>query len=433
MTRVHHHDCWGLVAALLTGLLLLVAGGGCSEEVGRSVPLAGSAAQSGLALTVRVPAATVPGAGSGRAAATPVSALATRLVLEIGESSAPDVVRPPPFPLTGGGGPTYSFTVGNIPPGLKKRVAYRAEDAGGAAVSSGLFFLDFLPGQLTSNDFDLGVPGKGTGGPAQGRLVVTESTGKRLVEIDVATGTLTPIYTWPPTGNEFPHSVAAEPSGSFVVTEIGLTSGNLVRISAGGTLTPMSTGMPTPRGLVADGSGNWVVALETALVTVLPDGTRTLITPFSPSEGHPVAVVADGGGSYIVTMQFLGNALPDRIYRIDAAGTKTTLVDYAADFGIPDADPMGVAIDPSNGDLIVGEAALRQLSRIRCVAGNPPQRTVIANLAGNNGEILRDPDGNFVVVEMGTDKLVRITSSGGRQELFAFTAGASPLSVIRVN
>ena len=251
-----------LVMAFMAASLV---GWGCSGSQDACSEFAQSAPSSGLALTVKMaPTAPVPGA-----AAAPVRSIATSLALVIGERGAADTLAPPPFPLTGAPGETLSFTIGNIPPGLRKPVGYRATDAAGRVVSNGLYYLDFLPGQLTSNDVDLGVPGGGTGGPlpVPGYLAVTLNGTNQLVKVDPTTGTYTTIksgFASPP------HSVCVDSAtGDYVVTEENVM-GVVSRVTASGGYSPVSTGssLAYPMGIVQSGDGNFVVNTKAVLCRV---------------------------------------------------------------------------------------------------------------------------------------------------------------------
>jgi hypothetical protein len=82
----------------------------------------------------------------------------TRLSLEIGERGDPDFVDPDPFEVSGVVGEAQEIAIGGIPPGLNKRVAFFARNALGKVIASGEVFLDFLPGEITSNVLDLSSP-----------------------------------------------------------------------------------------------------------------------------------------------------------------------------------------------------------------------------------------------------------------------------------
>ncbi|MBI4864490.1 MAG: VCBS repeat-containing protein [Candidatus Riflebacteria bacterium] len=150
-----------VLCALVT--TLCVSDFACSPDSGSTVPFAKSAARASLALTVRVPRAAIPGR-AGHAAALPLPITVRELKVEIGDPGAPDLVAPPPFPVETTTGKIQEIAISNIPPGLKRRVAYWALGLAGRQIDSGVYYLDFFPGALTSNDLDLGVPGGGGGG-----------------------------------------------------------------------------------------------------------------------------------------------------------------------------------------------------------------------------------------------------------------------------
>lgn len=401
---------------------------GCSGSQNETLPFAQSAASSGLVLNIHTTTEHAIKASS-HAAAAPIHSVARELSFQIGETNAPDVVKPSPFPISGSSGQVLECTIGNIPPGLKKRVEYWAKDASANVVDNGVFFLDFLPGQLTSNDLNLRGGGGGSSRPSS-ILYVTEFQGRRLVQVNTGTGAMTPIFSSFPSGVS-PHSVYVESGGDFIVTEFG-TSGNLVRIKPDGTRSVICSRITNARGVTTDGAGNYVVAAGQTLVSITPAGVMSLIYSFMSGEGTPLAVTRLASGNYLVTEQ----AFPSRdaVSEITPTGARTVLVDYSSMGLGPGVIPTGVA-PQSDGTLIVGEGGLKTLSRV--TPGILPVRTVLFDLSTTMpGEVLAnpaDPAGGVVVTTRNDDRLLWVSSTGNQSAVLAtFPTGASPLGIGRL-
>jgi hypothetical protein len=171
-----------------TVVIVVAIATGCADMPRSLLPLAGSVPGSRLVLNVRVPAwapATGPASASAtagrtaRAAATPLPSAVRTLELEIGRRGDPDLVAPPPFLIVSAAG-TQEIGVSNIPPGLRKRVFFAGRDAAGMIIVSGEFAIDFLPGQVSTNDIDLGLAGAPSGGIAAPTITsVSPASGPR--------------------------------------------------------------------------------------------------------------------------------------------------------------------------------------------------------------------------------------------------------------
>jgi hypothetical protein len=477
----------GLAGLVAAGLLVVA---GCATDPRGILPFARSAAPAALQLTVKAargarsvqyPSRTRAKraqsrrqpAGGGLARAShaleaSIPTTATSLSLEIGNREDPDFIAPPPFDVSGEPDEQQEIAIGGIPPGLEKRVAFFARDAGGQVVASGEFFLDFFPGEIASNVVDLasvgqddvgagGGAGAAVGGPAADGspppdiaptappevpaevFFVCETGGDRLVQINLSTGARTVLFQF--AAGTRPFDVRRDNFGNFIVSEEA--AGNVVKISAATHMrTVLASGLSTPRGLVVDQNccpdpGNDIVVCESgsAKVTrIRADGSTTANeATFVPGDA-PFGLAIFSSGFFPITLSGV------ELLGFLSGGSFGDYFDFTPVTPSPRI-PGFVAIEADN-KLLVGErGSSPALVRITLNPGPPDPpvpaantRTVIFSFPDGQppgGIFVEEATGNFVVCESVPATLARITPGGMRTQVFAFPAGSEPTGIAK--
>jgi hypothetical protein len=427
--------------ALAAGIGVLTPG--CGDAIRATLPFSGSTPSAVLQLRVQ------HRAPRPRAAAAPLPRIAVSLDLEIGNPADPDFRKPPAFDISGPAGVRREATVVDVPPGRQKRVFFLARSVDGSVVASGTFFVDLFPGQISSNDLDLGsdappAPG-GAGPPASGSpspspsasgspspspspsgspgvYFVIESSNAKLVKIDTNTSSRTVIFSFT---TPAPRGLARDAGGNFIACEFGPPAA-ISLITQGGARTQLNTEaiFNAPTGVVVRSNGNYVFTDGFEKLQSIPagGGAPSLLSNFG-AMSNPEGVALDGSGNYIVCV---AGSDPKQLLRVDPSGAPQTVVlNYLTD--APGFTPRAVTID-ANGDYIVAEdtGAVGMVSRVT-PAG---VRTTIAALLAVPKGIIRDTDGNFIVTQA-SDNLDRVTPGGVRTTIFTFPAGSNPFGIVQ--
>jgi hypothetical protein len=428
---------------------------GCSDDPAAVGSFARSAPSSGLSLKLKLPSIGPAGA-DGRAAAAPVKAIATQLSLEIGATGAPDTITPPPFPISGPPGQLLSFTVGNITPGLRKPVSYRATDGSGGIVSRGSYLVDFYPGQVSSNDLDLGLAGNPTGGSSRmlGHLIVTlmgnapPVTGPNgaLVEVDLSRHTYRVISTNFVTP---PHSVAFDTlRNRYVVTEFGAAGAVVAIDPATGARTELAGSLPNARGILAIPGGPYVVAIEGAnfrkLIVIDPDSGAVVVSytypDSSPPTGIPIALAPDLTGGILVAEQY-AVGYEGGISNFTGSPTSVVRTDVFSYGNYPPLAQVvctGVAKDPRTGEIFVAEKESPLMPSgnriVSIVPGTAPgfgARTVLHDYGTIAlGECVLGPGGGIYVAETSGDALGLILPDRTRALEIQLPANSQPRGLL---
>lgn len=372
------------VVPLIGVLLLLVFLMGCTDVAPGLIPFAQADNPARLTLNVRVndpagaaasslsPLRTQAKQVSGQAKRKAVVRLplaVARVVVDVGRPTEPDHVGPKSFDLTAATGAIEEFTISNIPPGFAKLVTLSGLDASGQVIASTSFFLDFFPGQISSNDADLDVISTAQGtpptNPATNNVRYAVVNGSSTIEIvDVGAKTTRQFLDLSAAGLS-PLGIAADRNGSIFVS----TGTLVVRADPGGSVqTVVFARPPPPAGLYgairARPQGDFVInadpqaLLFTGNTTPTVFGsTRSAVEPLAPA----VALAVDAIGNAFTLNNVIGppasvavnRVNPDPTGNVSATQLFQVPVPPSALFPPPSLSVDGLAVE-ANGNFLLG-------------------------------------------------------------------------------
>jgi len=126
-----------------------------------------------------------------------------------------------------------------------------------------------------------------------------------------------------------PFQLAVDSSGN--VFSSNLAAGTISKITPSGTVSTFASGFYQPASLTIDASDTLVVKGSYYFWKITPDGTKTSWLPINPRESNPQQIAFDSTGNL-----WVADADNYSIWKVDSAGTKTTVLDtsYFSNRGI---------------------------------------------------------------------------------------------------
>jgi len=212
-----------------------------------------------------------------------------------------------------------------------------------------------------------------------------------------------------------PRGLAIDPSGDFIVTTAG---GNLLRVTPGGSVTPITSGHGDLFGVAIDSSGNFIVTdfSNGNLLKVTPSGSVSTITS---DLATPRGITIDSNGDFII-------ADGTSLLRVDSGGSKSTITTFTGFRLTKD-----VAID-SNGDFIVlvTQFTATQFFKVSNPSGSQSSGGFGGTSNPSNGIALDSTGAAFAVTEGRLfSTFVKFPIFGFPQNLFNFFGGERPFDV----
>jgi len=423
---------------LITIGALVILAAGCTTQEQSDLPFAVSAPTARLALNVRLSQSKTAVSTDTRASVVAFPITATSLGIFIGEPSSSDYLQSGPFQVNASTGQIQEVSVAGVPAGLHKRVLIQAKDAHGNVVAEALFYLDFFPGLLTSNDVDLGAPGGGSSASPSCSSSppvyvvaerVTPGGGSGCLSLltlkpDAPTRTVLPIV---PSLSD-PVGVAIDVNYDYVVADYGL--GQVIKIDKT-TLAPtiLASGIPSVWAIARAPDGGFVVgsnnATNPSIYKVSATGGATLIRSFGPGSMIYGVDVNPSGGIYCCVVG-ASTSPPNKIWF--EGSSSGPVYDAGSNY------PCGLTFLPSSGEIAVSQrGSTMPLFRMPVDPSAPVTLTTFTSLDFPT-LLSRDPlTGKILMAEPSAGRLEAICpSTGARTVLFTFPSGSMPTSAARV-
>jgi sugar lactone lactonase YvrE len=282
---------------------------------------------------------------------------------------------------------------------------------------------------------------------AIGNIYVTgkNTDGQALLRID-SSGDKTVLVT---NGLSTPNGAVFDSAGTLYVTNYGDNS--IVKITAGGKISPFVAGLNRPQGITIDAQGNFYVA-NSGANNVLKITTAGEVSIYASGFSNPYELRFNASGNLFVT-----NSGDHTVARVDSKGTVSVFARSIAD------KPEGMTYDPA-GNLYIGNTSDNTVTRLDAdetisVIGtgfNSPRgiavsgsgdvfvanysagsiskvsggvkSTLVSSLQGPYGVAL-DSAGNLYVSENQANRISRIDTASGQNQIFAESLVNNPVQI----
>lgn len=282
---------------------------------------------------------------------------------------------------------------------------------------------------------------------AAGSIYVTgkNADGQVLLRID-SSGAKTVLVT---NGLSAPNGAVFDSAGTLYVTNYGDNS--IVKIAAGGKISPFVTGLDRPQGITMDAQGNFYVANSGAnnVLKITPAGEVSI---YASGFSNPYELRFDASGNLFVTNNgdntvakvdskgtvsvfarsiankpegmaydpagnlYIGNSSDNTVTRLDAD-------DNVSVIGTGFNNPRGIAVSGS-GDVFVANYSVGSISKI----SGGVKSTLVSSLQGPYGVAL-DSTGHLYVSENRANRISRIDTASGQNQSFAESLVNNPVQI----
>jgi sugar lactone lactonase YvrE len=237
-----------------------------------------------------------------------------------------------------------------------------------------------------------------------GTLYVTNYGDNSIVKI-AAGGKISPFVT----GLNRPQGITTDTLGNFYVANSG--ANNVLKITPTGEVSEYASGFANPYELRFDASGNLFVTNSGDHTVAKVDSSRTVSLFAKGIANKPQGMAYDAAGNL-----YIGNAADNTVTRLDAS-------DNVSVIGTGFNNPRGLAVSGS-GDVFVANYSAGSISKI----SGGIKSTLVSGLKNPYGVAL-DSANNLYVSENQANRISRIDTDSGQKQVFAETLLNSPVRI----